>query len=279
MPLPLPERTDLSGPKKRRWYGRLLTAALRAAPGYIYIGAPRSGSTSLFHHLNESPLVLSSFFKEVSFFDRNHHHGAGWYRAHFPLKWEIPRGAITGEATPSYLRERGAPERVKAVAPNARFLVLLRNPADRAISAYHHTVKRGLEPLTIDEALDPESDWVSNSGLFDTPGPAEPRPDRKSYYLGTGRYGEQLENWFRVFPREQFLIQSSEAFLADTAGGMKRVFEFLGLPPVVAQQYERRHELGYQRPSSALRDRLIEYFRPHNQRTYEVMGVDYGWDS
>ena len=88
-------------------YLRMLSAAKRALPDFLIIGAQKSGTTSLYAHLAQHPNIIPPLGKkEVHYWDnpRNYKKGLLWYRAHFPLIKELQAAsAITGEKTPNYL--------------------------------------------------------------------------------------------------------------------------------------------------------------------------------
>lgn len=119
-----------------RWRYRRATSSLRALPDFVVIGAQRSGTTSLFDYFLNHPQVRPALKKELHFYDLHHERGVGWYRASFPRRRQLSNGRITGEATPNYLVHPLAPERLHAVTPNAKLIALLRNPTDRAHSAW-----------------------------------------------------------------------------------------------------------------------------------------------
>ena len=121
----------------RRW--RTATASLRTLPDVVILGTQRGGTTSLFDWLAIHRSVAASTTKEVHYFDRFYANGEHWYRAHFPLKGGS-RLAI--EATPYLLFYPLAPRRVATDLPaSTRFIVLLRDPVQRAISQYWHSVR------------------------------------------------------------------------------------------------------------------------------------------
>jgi hypothetical protein len=93
---------------------------------------------------------------------------------------------------------------------------------------------------------------------------------------------DQLQVWMSLFPREQFLILKSEDFYANPAAVLKEVYTFLHLPVTELQlgkkEYKQLNNTRYSKMDQALREQLVEYFRPHNARLYEFLGTDFGWD-
>ena len=105
--------------------------------------ANRSGSTWLDSLLRRHPRVyLPTQRKELHFFDRHYRRGTGWYEACFPTAEEAAAYDQIGEITPMYIYDPEVPARIEQLLPDCRFLIILRNPADRAYSQYtsmvHH---------------------------------------------------------------------------------------------------------------------------------------------
>ena len=247
---------------------RIETAHLRQLPDFVIIGAQRGGTTSLYRYLTEHPDIGSSFRKEVHFFERFYERGMDWYLAHFP---ERGQAAVVGEASPNYLFHPDVPKRVWEALPHARFIVLLRNLVDRAYAHYYMKVKRGMEPLSFEDAIDkePERLWV---GYTDDPASTT---WRHYSYIKRGLYVEQLERWMSVFPREQFLIIKSEDLYENPERVLHQTLAYLGLQPCgfqgVSSERVRRH-------GPATCERLAEYFAPYNQQLYAFLGRDLGWE-
>jgi hypothetical protein len=255
------------GSPPRRW---LKTARQRQFPDFIIIGTQRGGTTSLYEYLTAHPDVGAAYRKEVHFFDRHFGKGIDWYRAHFPLAGEF---SVVGEASPYYLFHPSVPERLHEVIPAVKLIALLRNPVDRALSQYHMKVSRGLESLTFEDAIQRESERLSAS---DNPMGAA---WRHHSYLARGRYAEQLLRWLRVFPRVQLLILKSEDLFAEPQRVLGQVQHYLGLGPHTPAQFTLHHKATYSAMDAATRQRLEEYFAPHNRTLYALLGCDFAWEA
>jgi len=268
---------------------RMLTAPLRVKPDFVIIGAAKAGSTSLWSYLSQHPSVVPSFVKEIYYFDLwpGWARGGLWYRAFFPMALQKFHrehvrkiGFATGECTPCYLLHPDLPRSVFEVIPNAKLIATLRNPVDRAYSHYTHNVRRGLETLSFEEAIEAEEGRLRDE-------PEEMRVHKNFYdskfnnfsYLCRGLYAEQLENWMSVYPEDQLLVVSAENLFTDTAATVERVVDFLGLPRAAGIS-ERGSSVSP--PSLELnretRDQLIAYFRSPNERLYELLGTRFDWD-
>ena len=261
--------------------GELGTGAL---PDFVVIGAKKSGTTYLYHLLSRHPLVEPAAAKELHFFDALFDEGVEWYRRFFPVpRWEDGRRTITGEASP-YMAHRYAPGRMAEVIPEARLVALLRNPVERAYSDYQMVARKDREHKTFEEAIGLKGEGRArlSGGGSGTPGAGDRVGlDERSEYLSRGVYVDQLERWTEFFDKEQLLVLKSEDFFEDPAGTLKTVLSFLGLPEwepeAQALRYKRNAGHYEEGMDPATRQRLEEYFEPHNKRLYEFLGVDLGW--
>lgn len=270
--LPEPIRAVLRTPI---WALGTATARLRPLPDFLILGAQKAGTTALYAYLREHPDLTGPLWKEVSFFDRHFARGVAWYRGNFPLR---SRGRIVGEASPSYLFHPLAPARAAAVVPEARLIVLVRDPVERAYSHYRHEVALGRESLAFEDALDREEERLD--GELERMG-ADPRYFSHAWwkhtYLARGRYAEQLERWLARFPSERLLVVSNDELAARPGETYGRVLAFLGVPPKELASYPRVFDRDYPSMRPETEQRLASYFAADNRRLYELLGRDLGW--
>ncbi len=253
-----------------------------ALPDFVIIGAKKCGTTFLYDLLSQHPLVQPAASKEPHFFDKYFDEGTEWYRRFFPApRWEDGRRTMTGEATP-YIINRRAPERMAELVPQARLIALLRNPVDRAYSDYQQVARKGREARTFEEAIGAEKLQPLGKEGNTSEHERGVSLDNNSEYLTRSIYVDQLLRWSKFFGDEQMLVLKSENFFERTADTLKLVLDFLDLPDWKPQTREiipkKRHKGKYkQQMDPATRQRLEEYFEPHNRRLYEYLGVDFGW--
>lgn len=265
-----------------------LTGRLHVLPDFYIIGVVKGGTTSLYNYLIEHPSIQPSVGKEIDYFGEYYSRGINWYRCAFPFKIHKffvtkiqKKKFLTGEATPRYFEHPGVPEKIKKVTPNAKFIVLLRNPVDRAYSHYNMNVTRGDENLSFSEAIDKEKERTSNE--------LRKMQNDENYftwnyylyaYLNHGIYVEKLKRWMNVFPREQFLIIKSEDFSSNIPKYYNEVLNFLNLSPLNLNHYKLYKKRHYEQPEidPELRKKLVEFFKPHNEQLYKLLGVDFGWN-
>jgi Sulfotransferase domain len=234
-------------------------------PDFVIIGAPKCGTTFLYHLLTKHPHVEPAAFKETHYFDRLFDKGTEWYRGCFPPpKYRDGRRTITGEATPGYLSFPQAPERMVKVIPQARLIALLRNPVDRTYSAYHYfRVRHGRGRGTLEDFYS----FIERS--------------HNGHLIRQGFYVDHLLRWQRFFSDEQIIVLKSEDFFERPQQTLTRVLDFLELPewePEASELRDKVNKGSYERRMDpATRRRLEAYFEPHNRRLYEHLGVDFGW--
>lgn len=264
-----------------------INSLVHAKPDFFIIGTQKGGTTSLYNYLVQHPCVLSSNEKEIHFFSDKYHKGLSWYSGQLPSLYKKYRHALkihhkplTGEATPYYIFHPLAASRIKQVCPNAKIIMMLRNPVDRAFSHYRYHVKLGEESLSFKEAIEAEASRLR--------GEVEKMMEDESYfsknlklysYLKRGVYIEQVKRWYGLFPGRQILVLKSEDFFANTEGNYNKVLEFLGLPEYTLTSFKTFNVGKEVAMDDDVRSMLVDYFRPFNQELYDFFDVDFGWDT
>ena len=185
------------------------------------IGAQKSGTTYLASLLGQSAAVCVSNPKEPQFFSSHFDCGAGFYERCFSDKTAPIR--LDASTTYSFLRPRHAieivdapgllvpvPQRIKEHAPDARFIYIMRDPVQRAASAYRHNARFHPVPgisLSLIECMraDPMLELVS-------------------------RYSYQIERYFEVFPPDRFLFLKFDDLAQDPMAVVQKTCAFLDIP-------------------------------------------------
>ena len=200
-------------------------------PNFLIIGAAKSGTTSLYHYLSQHPDVYMSPVKEPNFFalegERPSFRAPGaderinrWSVTDPDEYRNLYKGAngerALGEASPVYLYSERAVGRIKHHVPDARLIVILRNPAERAYSGFLHlllngreTVKGFGEALALEEERRRENwDWIW-------------------HYKSMGFYHEQLSRYYEAFGPDQIKVYFYEDLEGDPAGVVRDAYGFL----------------------------------------------------
>lgn len=262
------------------------TSSIRSSPSFIIVGGQRCGTNSLYEYLVAHPRIGRALpIQEVHYFDLHFDKGLRWYRGHFPIRGGLRSAGrsgtppITGESSPYYMFHPLAPRRIAETLPDAKIFVLLRNPIDRAYSHFQHERARGVETFSFEEAISREEDRLAGEveRMCSDPGYQSFNHQHFSY-LARGRYIEQLETLFSLFPREQILVLLSEQLFSDPAGTHSAALRFLGIPPQSLPGYARHNPGRYTDLDKKLRGRLSDYFAESNDRLYRTLDTDFRWE-
>jgi hypothetical protein len=185
------------------------------------IGAQKAGTTALAAALAAHPEIVVSTPKEPQFFTQNWERGTDWYRGCFPrVLPKIVIDASTSYSMAPVVQDRhdevqsesrmsSVPERIRRGRPDARFVYVLRDPVDRAISAYWHAVRAGEERREPRDAFGPGS-----------------------MYVRASLYTRQLAHFMSQFERSSFRLIDYDALKKDPVGTQANILEFLGLSPL-----------------------------------------------
>ena len=194
--------------------GRAETARAGFPPSVFLLGAQKSGTTTLAQLLDMHPRVSVATRKEPMYFSHHFRKGAEWYREQFAGDEQV----IWLDASPTYtlapLRDpppgdpyRAVPGCLKSLAPDARFIYLLRDPVERTYSGYWHAVRHGVEKRPFaDACMDP-----------------------REAYLDGSDYAGQLELWLQHFPLASFLLVDFAELKASPKRVVERCVAFMGL--------------------------------------------------
>jgi hypothetical protein len=175
-----------------------------ALPNLIVIGAMKCGTTSLHHYLDLHPEIQMSNPKELKFFveELNWARGVDWYARHFD-----PAAPVRGESSPHYTtypRWEGVPARMRSLVPDAKLILVVRDPIERIVSHYMHMRASGDEELGLSAALRENPTYVDRS-----------------------RYWMQLEAFLEHYPGDAIMVIGAEELVARRRETLRRVFEFL----------------------------------------------------
>jgi hypothetical protein len=275
---------------------------LKRRPDFLILGAQKAGTSSLEWFLSQHPRIRCARKKEVGFFsrDRVYSRGAGWYARQFPYRWSP--GVQLFEATPGYLYYPFVTERIFQLNPRMKLIIVLRNPVERAFSAWNmfrqihadpairgSTIKEYIEDAN-PEAKDPVMELLGRKqfpnfhscvadeiNAFRTGPPQALEPS----FVRRGLYCEQVERLYRQFPRESILILESAELKKDRLQALNRVLSFLDLPQTDWAQapLQDKNVRQYDCPmADSTRELLEEFFEEPNARLYSAIGRVFDWD-
>jgi hypothetical protein len=193
-------------------------------PAFICIGVQKSGTTTLHYLLAKHPEILMSSQKELQFFTFNYHLGINWYLSQWPM---IERTKLRGETTPYYIFHPYAAERMKQCFPKIKILILLRDPVERTISQYYHSVRIGVEDLDIADALKQEDERIFGANQYLLNPAMRHKSHQEHSYISRSRYEQQIPRWLDHFGKEQCLILSSDKFFSHPEEIWHTILNFL----------------------------------------------------
>ena len=278
-----------------RPYRNLLGPAL--TPTFLIIGTQKGGTTSLFIYLSGHPGIAAPQQKEVDFFGcpTRHERGSSFYHSHFPRR-RLHAGQLSFEASPHYLADTRAAHCVHAYLPSMKLIALLRDPVERAHSAwnmYRRNFQRNREWfydwVRRCDASTPRQSFVPRTSSFGQDFELDIRDELDALEQGrtiempvvsAGFYAMQLNPYLDHFPAEQILVERSEDLLNDPIAVLRRTEEFLGLNPFSWDRSRLRPEYAgtYTRPMPVGARHLLEaVYEEPNRRLAEILGTGFGW--
>jgi Sulfotransferase family len=227
-----------------------------ALPDFLIAGVPKAGTTALHAALSRHPGLYLSPIKEPKFFltdgppptkggpgDALTYREHVWERDKYEALFDAaPLGALRGEATPLYLHDPDAMRRIQDLIPDAKLIVVIRDPVERAHSNWTHLWSAGLEPVgdfvlaCAEEERRIAAGWASFW-----------------HYTGLGRYGAQLDHAFSLFPREQVLVLRYRLLIDEPAATLERICGFLGVEGGVLGEIPRENVTAHPEQTLAYR--------------------------
>lgn len=191
-----------------------------ALPNFFVIGAPKCGTTTLYHLLKQHPQIYMPSVKEPGFFssDRQYARGLDYYVESFFRNAD--RWPVRGEATPWYLYPPQVPERIAAaVGEDARFIAILRDPVERTYSMYLDQVRRGTEHLPFEEALQMEPRRSDEAGPLVNP--------YVSAYAECSHFATHLHRYIDRFGPDRLLVLLQDDLAAAPENVVRTIHRFL----------------------------------------------------
>ena len=224
-------------------------------PNCFVIGAPRSGTTSLYEYLNAHPDVYMSPVKEPDFFSRpsldaveatddaasprleDAARSDPALRADFEeyaaLFAKVGHEKIVGEASAVYLGHPAAAHHLRRYVPEAKLIAILRDPAQRAHSHFVHAQRiyaeyeRGALDDTVTRSIADEFNQVIDEAFRN--GPPEPAITDPQVWVRSGFYHQHLTRFQALFPADQLIVFLYEDLVEDAQALMTAIFRFLAI--------------------------------------------------
>jgi hypothetical protein len=201
------------------------------SPDLFIAGAPKCGTTAMTEYLSRHPEVFVSDVKEIHFFGSDLLRKSPAPQLDEYLALFAGHAAKRhGDSSALYLYSAVAAREIQAFNPDARILILLRDPVDMIYSYYWELYSAGLEPIDgFSAALAAEPDRVAEAG-----DKLHPRAYRR-----VGAYAEQVERFFSTFGRERVHVIVFDDLRSDTARVYRETLEFLAVDSAFQTRFEQ----------------------------------------
>lgn len=234
---------------------------------FVVAGTQKGGTTALEKYLGRHPSISMASQKEVHFFDNESTFKAETDYSAYHSYFEIDtQDKLLGEATPIYMYWYDAPRRIWQYNPNMKFIIVLRNPIERAFSHWNMERERGFDKLPFWDAIASEEERCRE---------ALPLQHRTFSYIDRGYYTEQLRRIWHFFPKRQTLIIKNEELRNAPNDKLKEVSEFLAIDRFANIEHEEIHSRQYLiSMSDAERDYLKEKFFWEIKELESLLGWD-----
>lgn len=206
---------------------------------FVIAGTQKGGTSALVELLKKNCHIFMSSPKELHYFDKDENCvGDKDYQRYHSYFVGCTETQIAGEATPMYMYSYDAPRRIWEYNKNMKFLLLLRNPIERAYSAWNMERYRQIEQLPFSEALNAEKDRRIE---------ALPSQQRNFSYVDRGYYSEQLRRIWNYFPENQTLVLKADDLRNEQQVVLDKVWGFLGVPKNRSTYSVEKFSTPYQR--------------------------------
>lgn len=204
---------------------RTFDHAMPRTPDFFIVGAPKCGTTSMYEYLRVHPQIFMPRIKEPHYFGsdldiRQEPRSREEYLSFFADAGAFQRA---GESSVLYLSSKLAAKEIHEFNPQARIIMMLREPVSAMISWHGQLVAMTIEDIfDFEQAIAAQADRKQGKRL-----PQSPRLRSGLQYTTVFSYADQIERYLNVFPREQVHIIVLDDLKSDAPGTYKRVLEFL----------------------------------------------------
>jgi len=228
-------------------------------PNFIIAGAPKAGTTSLYHYLSEHPQVFMSEPKEVNYFSKEEILQQGLYYKDFKAKdlqeYEQLFETVTdekaiGEGSVSYLFYPKTPKKIKECIPNVKIIMILRSPLERGYSHYLMDYRLGLVDLTYEDIVYKKSNHKYRDLYY-------------QQYVEVGLYYAQVKRYLDLFDKKQIKIYFQEDLREDTNIIIDDLYKFLNIAKTFTTDTDKQHN-AFSMPKNKIIKKL---YSSHSIRT------------
>jgi hypothetical protein len=267
---------------------RLAYLGYYSKPSFIIIGAQKAGTSALFSMLGQHPQITAPRNEEMDFFNGlrikfivrklGKYGDFLTYHSMFPLPYRLGAGKITFEATPNYLCRPECLQRIYNYSPDMLLIAILRDPVARAYSAWNMYRRFATSPnadyrklteyRTFEDVVREQMKVIEHTGWSSSP----------CTYVGRGVYVEQLQRYFRYFPRDACLILDHHDLLHTPEACLAQLCHFLKIDDTFKFDVIHRNVSTYESDiPKAAADMLRSFYAPHNESLFQLLGREFKW--
>ena len=216
-------------------------------PNFLVIGAAKSGTTALYHYLNQHPEIFLTPIKETNFFALDglnikfngpgddlgvHRNSITNINDYYNQFKEYKHEKVTGEVCPLYLYSKIAPLCIKKYIPNVKIVAILRDPVDRAFSAWLHLTRDEREVLSFSKAITEEKKRIKNNWA------------EIWHYIEQGMYYAQLSRYYDIFPKKNIKVFFYQDFKNNPINIYSEICSFIGVNSSFVPDMNQIHNKG-----------------------------------
>ena len=257
----------------RAW--RLASSPLRKLPDFIIAGAPKCGTSSLYDLIALHPDVRRGWRKEPTNFI-HYPVSSIWSRMNQPF---AVGSFLCGEGSVEYFSHPEAPFSAATVVPQAKVLLLLRDPVVRAWSEYRMFVKSGHEKEDFGLVVRRAMRWLSDPDARPLCEAASRTSFNPVRYVRCGMYSELIARWLEAFSQDQVLISFAEDLFERPQEVVRSVYSFLGLPAHAPASFPHARDSGNRSlPPADVVDEMRAFYAPYDEKLREFLGRSLSWD-
>lgn len=238
------------------------------APNFFILGAGRCGTTTLHHMLKQHKQIFMSKVKEPSFF-------CSYFQIvknpidYFQLFKYCKNEIAIGESSHVYFSNPETPQVLHSLFPDAKFVLIFRNPTNRAYSMYNWARNKGVESIkTFKAAIKIENKRYNDPKFFKNC----PYYFWNFMYTKSSYYHIQWKRYLKYYNRDQFLVLNLYEFSNDPHYWVERVHDFLGVDTSFRPIVEHRHKAKYKPMDLKIRKFLDEHFKETIYQTEKLAG-------
>jgi hypothetical protein len=194
-------------------------------PHFFVVGAAKSGTTALWNYFQHHPGIFVTnniAIKELGFYSDEY--GINDEQEYLDYFKKASQNQLIGEVCHAYLSSEKSAATIKKEIPEAKIIIILRNPISRAYSLYNWMVMHGYEKSqSFEIALEKEKS-IENGGFKNYHG------FKQNYlYTSSGLYYEQVKRYYDLFEKENILLLDYSDFRNDPINTLDQIQSFLGV--------------------------------------------------